>query len=221
MSHPGKEWLNLTETAALLGVHPGTVRNWSNRGELPVHRTQGGHRRYRRDEVLLWMQSRASDETPNAVVQSLYQALRNIRFTVSEGKLAQEDWYTRLDERARIQYRMSGRNLLQGLITSMSGTPETASNEARSLGYEYASRARLHDLSLVEATRAFLFFRSIVLDALMESYQSASVSTAGTWRVAMEKVITFTDQVLMALLETFEAYEHPQSQNEDTASTPA
>jgi excisionase family DNA binding protein len=45
------EWMNLSEVSRMLGVHPSTVRNWSNQGHLPVHRTQGGHRRFRRSEV--------------------------------------------------------------------------------------------------------------------------------------------------------------------------
>ncbi len=46
------EWLSLSDAAKLLGVHPSTVRLWSDKGVLPTHRTSGGHRRYRRNEVL-------------------------------------------------------------------------------------------------------------------------------------------------------------------------
>ena len=52
------EWLSISEIAEILGVHPSTVRGWSDQGRMPVHRTQGGHRRYRRSEIDLWMQSR-------------------------------------------------------------------------------------------------------------------------------------------------------------------
>ncbi len=40
------EWLSLSDAARLLGVHPSTVRLWSDKGVLPTHRTSGGHRRY-------------------------------------------------------------------------------------------------------------------------------------------------------------------------------
>ena len=47
---PGN-WLTLTEVSELLGIHPSTVRNWADQGVLPVHRTQGGHRRFMRAEL--------------------------------------------------------------------------------------------------------------------------------------------------------------------------
>jgi excisionase family DNA binding protein len=56
------EWLSLSDAAQFLGVHPSTVRSWSNQGALPVHRTQGGHRRYLRSEMELWLQSKRAEE---------------------------------------------------------------------------------------------------------------------------------------------------------------
>ncbi|RMF41850.1 MAG: helix-turn-helix domain-containing protein [Anaerolineae bacterium] len=208
MPHTKKEWMSLKEVAELLGVHPSTVRNWSNRGELPVHRTQGGHRRYRRDEIHLWLRTHQQDDNPNAVVSSLYHAMRNIRFRISEGQLSNEAWYQRLDEHARMQYRMSGRNLLQGLIAALNTSSEQASAEARALGYEYASRAHSNRLSITEAVCAFLFFRNALFETLMDAYQAASVNASSTWRVTMQKVNAFTDEVLVSLLETFHAYEN-------------
>ena len=45
------DWLNLGEAAELLGVHPSTVRAWADRGEIPVQRTPGGHRRFRQADL--------------------------------------------------------------------------------------------------------------------------------------------------------------------------
>jgi len=45
------EWLTLSQAAALLGVHPSTVRRWADHGDLPVKLTPGGHRRFRRAEL--------------------------------------------------------------------------------------------------------------------------------------------------------------------------
>lgn len=40
------------EVAALFRVDPKTVARWSDSGKIPSIRTLGGHRRFRRDDVL-------------------------------------------------------------------------------------------------------------------------------------------------------------------------
>ncbi len=212
------EWLSLRETAELLGVHPSTVRNWSNRGALPVHRTQGGHRRYRRDEIELWMHNRRDGRASASVAETLGHAMRHIHIKITDGQLQEEGWYRKLDEQARRQYRQSGRTLFQGLSIALSSPEEDGIAEARALGYEYASRAHRYGLSLTEATRAYLFFRNTLLEALMATYQEASVSAAETWRRTMQEVTAFTDQVLLSLLEMFEAYEKHQQTVHDPFS---
>ena len=39
--------LTTTEVGDLLAVHPSTVKRWCNDGEIPFHKTDGGHRRIR------------------------------------------------------------------------------------------------------------------------------------------------------------------------------
>ena len=109
VSEQSDGWMSLGEAATLLGVHPSTVRNWSNAGVLPVHRTKGGHRRYARGELALWMQ--AQRVGGKADLDELMQtALRNTRFHISEGRLRSEAWYNKLYNEARQQYRQIGRN---------------------------------------------------------------------------------------------------------------
>ena len=93
------EWLSLSAAAALLGVHPSTVRLWSDKGLVPVHRTKGGHRRFKRSEVLLWSQT--ARETREVLPEDLVQSVvKNVRMQVSEGHLEAENWYQKLDEDA-------------------------------------------------------------------------------------------------------------------------
>ena len=46
-----KDWISLKEAADIVGVHPSPIRLWSDKGILPVHRTPGGHRRFRRADA--------------------------------------------------------------------------------------------------------------------------------------------------------------------------
>ena len=164
------EWLSLSKVALILGVHPSTVRNWSDQGVLPVHRTKGGHRRYLRSEIDLWLESQRTDGSGEAHLVA-QNALKNTRFQISEGRLKEEDWYNKLDEEARLQYRMSGRSLLQGLINYLTSDGRAAISEAEALGYEYASRGRRCGLNLVEATHAFLFFRNVLMESMLSVYE--------------------------------------------------
>ena len=199
-------WLSLREAAQLLGVHPGTVRNWADKGLLPVYRTRGGHRRFKRDEVELWASTARGEPSvdPASVVQT---AMHNIRLKISEGRLAAEPWYQKLDDEARRQYRESAQSLFRGLVTYLSSGGEDGVAEARSIGYEYASRARRFALNGPEAARAFLFFRDALLQSVIEVYQAANVPSGKIWGQVLLGVNGFTDVVLLNLLETFERLE--------------
>ncbi len=200
------EWLSLSEVAKMLGVHNSTVRNWANQEQIPVHRTKGGHRRFKRSEVVLWQQTqRASD--PGEAQRVVQNALKLTRFHITEGHLQAESWYQKLDEEARGKYRMSGRNLMSGLLAYLSTSGSEAEAEARSLGYEYASRGRRHGLSVLDATQAFLFFRTTLLDAMLSVYEAAAVSSSQAWSDMFRKVNAFTDRILVTLLETYQAFE--------------
>ncbi|MGB7875306.1 MAG: helix-turn-helix domain-containing protein [Anaerolineales bacterium] len=200
------DWLSLSAAAELLGVHPSTVRLWSDKGLLPVHRTKGGHRRYKRSEVTLWAQTSREVRTvqPEDMMQS---AIRNVRIQVTEGRLEAESWYQKLDEDARMQYRQSSRSLFQGLMNYLASTNEDAASEAFAVGYEYASRARRYNLSYVDATRAFMFFRSVLIESVMKVYSEANVPSGKAWEEMLGKMHTFTDQILISLLDTYQALE--------------
>ncbi len=202
-----EKWLTLSQAAELLGVHPSTVRLWSDKGLLPVHRTQGKHRRYRCSEVELWAKTASQPLTiePENVIQ---HALRRMRFQISESHLEAQLWYQKLDDEARLQYRQSGRVLVQGLANYLTSDGEEAIAEARSIGYEHASRGRRHNLSHIEAVQAFLFFRNILLQAMVAVYQETRIPSGAAWGEMLSRVHAYTDQILLSLLETYQAFEN-------------
>jgi excisionase family DNA binding protein len=200
------EWLSLSEIAEILGVHPSTVRSWSDQGRIPVHRTQGGHRRYRRSEVELWMHSRQV-KAPHESQVVIQNALKRIRIQIGKGRLESETWYEKLDDEARDKYRRSGRALMQGLSGYLASSSDVSDADARSLGYEYASRGWRHDLSSAEATQAFLFFRNVLLDSMFAVFEAAAVQSPQAWSDMFKKINKFTDQIQITLLETYDAYQ--------------
>lgn len=201
---PDDQWLSLHAAAQLLGVHASTVRIWSDKGLLPVYRTKGGHRRYKKSEVLLWAESARGVQTidPLSVVQA---AVHNIRMQISEGRLQDELWYQKLDNTARNQYRQSAHTLFQGLVNYLLSDGDVGQAEARSIGYEYASRAHRFGLNTVDATRAFLFFRNMLMESVIQVYQEANAPSGRAWADILRKVNTFADEILLHLLETYQA----------------
>jgi hypothetical protein len=130
-----------------------------------------------------------------------------MRLEISGGKLEQASWYQKLDAEARDQYRQSGRSLLLGLVGYLSARDAAEMDpEARSLGYEYASRGRRFGLSSVEALNAFIFFRNLMMDALVDFYRLAGVRSPQAWADMIKKVQIFTDEIMITLLDTYEAY---------------
>ena len=56
------ELLTPAEVAKMFHVDPKTVTRWAQAGKLTYMRTLGGHRRYRRDEVVELLQDSTKDE---------------------------------------------------------------------------------------------------------------------------------------------------------------
>lgn len=203
MSH---DWLSLSEVAEMLGVHPSTVRCWADEGHLPVHRTQGRHRRFHRQDIELWMQSQDKKSTLE-LGTAVQNALHRTRIEISEGRLTNEGWYQKLGDEAREQYRQSGRSLLFGLINYITTDGALTDAEPRSLGYEYASRGWRFGLSSAEATSAFLFFRNLMVESMLSYYENAGVRSPQAWGDMVRKLITFTDQIMLTLMDTYAAYQ--------------
>lgn len=206
MKKPGK-WLTLSAVAELLGVHPSTVRNWADQGQLPVHRTQGGHRRFLRNELELWDKSQRAN-TPDESTVIVQSALGYTRLQISEGRLEAEDWYARLDDEARKAYGQRGRSLMQGLMKYMNSDKDAAQAEAHALGYDHASLSRRYGLPISEAVKAFLFFRNMLLDSMVNVYESAAINSPYVWSDMFRKTNAFTDQILLTLLETYRVFEN-------------
>jgi len=214
MYWPPKEWLTLSEVAHILGVHPSTVRIWANQGKIPVHRTHGGHRRFRRSELELWMMSQQKENDLNIPQDFIQATLRQVRMQADEGVFAKQAWYQKLTPEVREQYRRSGQQMLRSLWRCLM-SPENDQQkqddniaaEARALGYEYATRARQAGLSVTEALTAFIFFADTLLSAILEVIEGSNAPSPHIWVAVLRKTKTFITQTAATMMEIYEAYE--------------
>ncbi|MGH2506328.1 MAG: helix-turn-helix domain-containing protein [Ktedonobacteraceae bacterium] len=203
------EWLSLREAAEMLGMHPATVRLWADRNELPSRRTSGGHRRFRRIDI----ETRLRQETerkPSPAAQLLVQSvLGRVRFAFTDGTLTTFAWYAHFDDTARESYRNLGRRLLELLLHALAGA--TSETELRSgaaqLGLEYGSIIRTSQVTLADAVRAFLYFRSLVDEGLLQlaEVQGNREHQELPWAESLRQVQILTNELLPALIEASQA----------------
>ena len=199
------DWINLSEAAELLGVHPATVRAWGDKGELPMQRTPGGHRRFRRTDVAA--RAVTPDRSQNSGVQLIVQNMvGRARLELSEGALNDEGWYQRLNDPARRQLRQIGHQLLQLFIQYL--TQEAHSQkiraEAKVIGQDYERLGRQSGLSLEETTRAYLYFREFLSQTVYDMAETVGTQGPIHWGQIHQKIITITNDVLLALIATHE-----------------
>jgi excisionase family DNA binding protein len=199
------EWLSLREAADMLGMHPATVRLWADRNELPSRRTNGGHRRFRRSDLEARLRHDA-ERKPLPAAQLLVQSvLGRVRFAFTDGTLNTLPWYEHFNESAREAYRSLGRRVLELLLHSLAdGTSrEELRSEALKLGVEYGSITRESHVPVADAVRAFLYFRSLVDESVLQLVEVQGVRDHQDipWAEGLYQVQALTNEILPALIE--------------------
>ncbi len=200
------EWVSLGEAADILGVHPTTVRHWADSGDLPSQRTPGGHRRFRRRDLLQWANTRTVAETEPAEAQIMLQtALGRARLEVGDGQLHGLPWYDQFDEDTRQAHRAMGRRLLE-MLTRYLANPELHGDlmdEVRRMGAEYARLSYTAQISLADSVRAFLFFRDLLTETVIQMAEMLSLRTPLDWGHRLRQINRITDALLLALIEEY------------------
>jgi excisionase family DNA binding protein len=202
------EWLNLSEAAELLGVHPSTVRQWADRGELPAQRTAGGHRRFRRGDVegRSTAQERSYQVGRHLIIQNM---VGRARLVLVEGALQREEWYQRLDEPGRRELGHIGHRLLNLMERYLAAVEpvDPLLLEAREIGRQYQRLGRENGLTLVDITRAYLHFREFMAETIYDMALTAGTHSLTDWAELRRRVIQPINELLLALIEAAEGPE--------------
>ncbi len=198
------KWLTLKEASAFLGVHFTTLRGWADRGEIPVFRTPGGHRRFSLDDLRRFLAERAGAYPAPDSYALVEAAVGRVRNELQRTQQAPQRWQYPLDASTEQARRERGRTLF-ALAISFVMKPQQRSHlldSGRELGWQYGHEAALSGISLAETGRAVQFFRSQLVDTVRNS--EAERIDADDLRI--ERLIDlFLDEVLYAVLDGYEA----------------
>ena len=199
----GEEWLSLREAADLLGMHPATVRLWADRNEIPSRRTSGGHRRFRRTDVEARLRQEIQPKPDSAARLLIQSVLGRIRFAFTDGTLNTFTWYQHFDVVARDGYRQLGRQLLDLLLrTFNNANKEELTHEIVTLGRAYGTITRQSHVPVADAVRAFLYFRTLVDEGVLQLVEVRGVHNQDIpWVESLYQMQAITNELLPALIE--------------------
>lgn len=204
------DWISLGEAAKLLGVHPTTVRNWADQGDLPFRRTPGRHRRFSREVILQWA---AENKTPSSIPSSqnpqllVEAALGHTRFGVDETDFSQIGWYGKMSQTGIEQMRKAGRMLLEGLMRHLQDTTHENDelSDARRIGQHYAEILKSENLSLAEAIRGFTYFNDFLIESTVNMMAPNMSSMPSEWSDLLRQINAFTNEVLVEMTAHYES----------------
>ena len=197
-------WLTLKDASDFLGVHFTTLRGWADRGEIPVFRTPGGHRRFSLDDLRRFLAERARSapvSSSNALVEA---AVDRVRLEMKRSDTLVQRWHhpdnTTIDQTRRERGRM-----LFSLAIAYVMKPQQRNQlleSAHELGRQYGADAAATGISLAETGRAVQFFRQQLIDAVRANESERLDSDD----IRVDRLLNrFLDEVLFAVLDGYEA----------------
>ncbi|MBI5957134.1 MAG: helix-turn-helix domain-containing protein [Chloroflexi bacterium] len=199
------EWVSLGEAAQIIGVHPATIRNWAEQGELPFRRTPGGHRRFRRSDLQQWLAAHRVIQPGDAqvIVQS---ALGRARFEIGDRQhLASQEWYDRLNPATRETMRQQGLRLMDTLVDYLANPGHEAGlKPAYEIGLTYGKLLHQQGLTLSHALQGYFYFVDFLLDSVLQLSTTNTQRPTINWGDLLHQINSFTRQTLLGMVTIYE-----------------
>jgi excisionase family DNA binding protein len=187
-------WLSLNEAAKVLGVHPSTLRRWSDEGHLPSVRTEGGHRRYNRDALSTFLEKQ--QEKPSAPLAPTKQgAMDNPPAHWREGFQGKN-----VEELRQVGQRLLG--LLMQYLTRQN-EDDRFLLESRRVGNIYGKESLDNGLAMLDTVEAFLYFRSHFSEMIIQLPTFPRAGDDEELRRLTKRTDRFMNEVLLGVIEGY------------------
>ena len=195
-------WLTVSRACQMLGVDASTLRLWTDAGRIRVFRTPGGHRRYREEDLTVFLHSQ-QQKPPGHLGDVIGHHGARLIPGASRRRIREQRWYVDLDPKAADAMRLTCRTLMDALSAYLSGgrgrraALAAGEDAGRALGQQVAA---LH-LSPAEATRTFVFFKGSITQSV-----SSRLPLPSERRVRSIRYIDlFLDRVLVQMMAVYES----------------
>ena len=177
------QWLALKEASEFLGVHFTTLRTWADKGEIPVFRTPGGHRRFSIDDLRRFLAERASHAPAPETAGLVDVAVVRTRLELERAFTQVQRWNYPLEGAAEQARRQRGRQLFSLAVAYVMkpSQQDWIADQGRELGREYGREAAEGGIGLAETGRGCSSFAAC-------SWMRCAVRTSAaslTWMTSM------------------------------------
>ncbi len=177
-------WLTLAQAARLFGVHPVTLRLWTDRGLVDCVRTAGGHRRFAESAIRRKLAEQTQARDSAALEPLVAHGLGYTRRRLTDPHVS-HDVNDRFDSAEREQRRADGRALL-GLVMHYASRQDDSPGllqEAHRIGARYASACLAAGMPLTEAVATAMVFRDALVESVVDTPPGISMTPAESARI--------------------------------------
>ncbi len=195
------EWLTLGEASQALGVDASTLRGWTDAGRIRAYRTPGGHRRYRQDDLAAFLQLQQQGQG-GRLADLIGPHGMGLMPGASRRGIRQQQLYARVDPQMAEAMRLTCRKLMDALAAHLAGggLRRKALQAGEAAGRELGRQVASLRLSPAEATRAFLFFKHSITQAVSSHLPLPSDRKVQSIR----RIELFLDHVMLQMIASSE-----------------
>jgi excisionase family DNA binding protein len=206
-----ENWLELSEAAELLDIHPSTLRRWADSGKIRHRRTPSGRRQFDGSAIENARKEMHQLTAPNTTENMETRALDFTRQHKRDISTWQQGWFTRLSEEQLMIFRYSGQRLL-GLMMqyiSRNDNAETFLDEAKRISRDYGAIFFKIGLSVSQSAEAFLYFRRSILESVQSTAGLGGTNDQDGQRIFL-RTSDFYDALLVSAIESHAKLSQPQ-----------
>jgi excisionase family DNA binding protein len=198
-----ENWLELSEAAEILYIHPSTLRRWADAGKVGYRRTAGGRRQFDRATIENAHKGMQQLSAPTTTEQIETRTRDFASQHVRDLAAWQQGWLTRLNEEQMMVFRYSGQRLL-GLMMqyiSRNDNADTFLDEAKRIARDYGVIFFKIGLTVSQAAAAFLYFRRSILESVQATAGLGGANDQDGQRIFI-RTSDFYDALLVSAIES-------------------
>ena len=197
------QWMRLGEAADYLGIHFTTLRRWSDAGKVPLYKTPGGRRRYKKTDLEIFLSRSMEGESLGKLPAVSETAQPEIIRVIRQLNIRDEPWYGQISPETQKMMAQNGRRLIGSLMqyASRNDGGDSFLQQGRELAREYGELCWQSGLSLGQTLQVFVSIRHSIVDSLCEAGMVVQDSGEATWNI-FQRVNYFLDSIMLAILES-------------------